>query len=181
MRTILTDVAKLSYATLTVLGAILTLLFIAPQTKFLTLLAIGHNNTPFYVGFLIFGILSLGTVAYFSEKLLSEQTATTLLLMWLPSATILTYGLSESKNFHYIFLIGLGLYAIMAGILISAIFITRERAHQSSDREALAPSAWWRAQGLPALLVVLVSTGLFFFEWSLSLDRICRRRRTPLV
>ena len=162
MRTFLADKAKLCYSLLTILGALLTLFFIAPQTKFLTLLSLGDDNTPFYVGFLIFGILSLGAVAYFAEKLLSEQTATTLLLMWLPSATILTYGLSESKNFHYVFLIGLGLYVIMAGILISAIFINRERTHQSSDREALTAAAWWRAQGLPALLVVLVATGLFF-------------------
>jgi 4-amino-4-deoxy-L-arabinose transferase-like glycosyltransferase len=162
MRTFFEGQAERFYSALTVFGALVTLFFIAPQTKFLTLLDFGTTNTPFYIGFLIFGILSLGAVAYFSEVLFSEKTGTTLLLMWLPSATILAYGLSESKNFHYIFLIGLGLYVILAGTLISAIFISRERAERELDRDALTPRAWWRAQGLPTLLVVLFATGLFF-------------------
>ncbi len=162
MRTFFEDQAERYYTALTVFGSLVTLFFIAPQTKLLTLLDFGMTNTPFYIGFLMFGILSLGAVAYFSEVLFSEKSGTTLLLMWLPSATILAYGLSESKNFHYIFLIGLGLYVILAGALISAIFISRERAEQERDRDALTPRAWWRAQGLPTLLVILFATGLFF-------------------
>jgi 4-amino-4-deoxy-L-arabinose transferase-like glycosyltransferase len=162
MRTFFEGQAERYYTALTVFGALVTLFFIAPQTKLLTLLDFGMTNTPFYIGFLMFGILSLGAVAYFSEVLFSEKSGTTLLLMWLPSATILAYGLSESKNFHYIFLIGLGLYVILAGTLISAIFISRERPEQERDRDALTAQDWWRAQGLPTLLVILFATGLFF-------------------
>ena len=138
------------------------LLFIAPQSTSLSLLHFSIANDFFYLSFLIFGILILGTIAYFAPTFNWKRELRTLLLITLPSALILAYGLSESKNFHYLFIMALGGYVILGGVLLSAIFIDKERAQKQDDTEALTPKEWLRSQGLPTLLLVTFVTALFF-------------------
>lgn len=149
------------YTVLSVLIAVTMLLFIAPQLTLLTLFDFGVSNTLFYLAFLILGILTLGALAYFSRRFDWQKSLSVLLLICLPSALILTYGLSESKNFHYIFILSLGLYVILSGILFSALYITKERLTLTKDPEALSFREWFRAQGLPVLLSVVIATGIF--------------------
>lgn len=156
------DVENRFFTALSCLLAIGTLLFIAPQSTLLTLLDFGQTNTTFYFIFVILGILTLGTIAYFARSFNWKKHLAALLLITLPSALILAYGLSESKNFHYIFIVSLGLYVILAGILISALFIEKERTLKTEDAEALGVKAWFQNQGLPTLLLVTFVTALFF-------------------
>lgn len=150
------------YSALSVVIALWALFFISPQITLLTLLDLGFANAPFYIGFLILGILTLGAVAYFSPRFDWKKNLSTLLLICLPSALVLTFGISESKNFHYIFILALGAYVILSGILLSALYIGKERLTMEKDREALSPKEWLRAQGLSTLLLVTFVTGLFF-------------------
>ncbi len=142
--------------------AITTLFFIAPQVKILTLIDLGLKNDVFYLLFPILGILSVGAIAYFTNSFDWKRELTSLLLIFLPGALILAYGLNASKNFHYIFMLALGGYVILSGIVIAARFIAQERLLGEKDSAALSTREWFRAQGLPALLLVLFSTTLFF-------------------
>lgn len=143
--------------------ALTTLFFIAAQVKILTLIDLGLQNDVFYLLFPILGILALGAVAYFAGSFDWKRELTALLLIFLPGALILAYGLNASKNFHYIFMLALGGYIILSGIVIAARFIAQERLRGEKDSAALTTREWFRAQGLPALLLVLFSTTLFFF------------------
>ncbi|MFZ3032176.1 MAG: glycosyltransferase family 39 protein, partial [Candidatus Moraniibacteriota bacterium] len=162
MRDFLATTENRVYTTLSVLIAITTLFFIAPQNTLLTLFDFGFSNTAFYLAFLSLGTLTLGAIAYFPTTFHWKHHLATLLLIALPGALILAYGISESKNFHYIFIVALGGYVILSGILLSALFITKERLTIEKDGEALSTKEWFRTQGLPTLLLVIFTTALFF-------------------
>ena len=162
MRDFFSSTENRVYSGLSVLIALCALFFIAPQITLLTLLDLEVSNTLFYLGFLVLGTLTLGAVAYFSKGFDWKKQLATLLLTTLPGALILSYGISESNNFHYIFILALGGYVILSGILISALFIAKERLTEKKDSEALSIKEWFRAQGLSTLLLVVFVTGLFF-------------------
>ncbi|MDO8566270.1 MAG: glycosyltransferase family 39 protein [Candidatus Moranbacteria bacterium] len=154
---------KRVYGILTVCNALLTLLFVSLQVNSLALFRLASSNNPFYLGFAIAGVLSLGAVAYFSSQFDWKKWLSRLLLIWLPGILILAYGLSASRHFHYIFWIALGMYVIASGVLVSALFIGKERAAENRiDSEALTCKNWFIAQGLPTLLLILIVTGMFF-------------------
>jgi 4-amino-4-deoxy-L-arabinose transferase-like glycosyltransferase len=150
------------YGLLSVLIAFNTLFFIALQADPLTLFRLASDNMPFYLGFAVLAVLTLGSIAFFSERFDWKKYLSIILLIWLPGSIILAYGLSESKNFHYIFKLALGGYALLAGILISAFSIEKERPKKSPDTGALTCKRWFIAQGLPTLLLIIFVTGLFF-------------------
>ncbi|MBI2439620.1 MAG: glycosyltransferase family 39 protein [Candidatus Moranbacteria bacterium] len=140
-----------------------TLFFVALQVESLTLLRLPlTENTLFYFCFVAGAIGTIGIVAYFSEKFFFWSWLAKILVVWLPTIIILVYGFSESKNFHAVFLIAIGGYVILAGLLASFHFIEKERPHQKIDSEALPCKKWFRTQGLPTLLLVIFSTALFF-------------------
>lgn len=151
-----------AYSLLSALVALDALLFVALQVPALTLFRFPLENDVLYIGFAIFGILTLGGIAYFAHAFDWKQHLSTLLLIWLPGSIILAYGLSESNNFHYVFKLALGGYVILTGILVSAFYIAKERADREPDHEALTCKRWLVAQGLPTLLIVIFVTGLFF-------------------
>lgn len=150
------------YSFLSAAIALNTLFFIAPQTDSLTLFRLPSGNDSFYFGFISLAVLTLGSIAYFSKTFDWKKYLSIILLIWLPGSIILAYGLNESRNFHYIFKLALGGYALLAGLLISAFYIEKERAEKSLDAEALTFKEWFRAQGLPTLLLIIFVTGLFF-------------------
>ncbi|MFZ2299999.1 MAG: glycosyltransferase family 39 protein [Candidatus Moraniibacteriota bacterium] len=147
---------------LSVLIALNTLFFIALQVSSLTLFRLVSNNDYLYLGFGILAVLTIGSIAYFSQGFDWKRHLSTILLTWFPGIIILAYGLSESRNFHYVFMIAVGAYAILAGILVSAFYIMKERADRETDKEALTCKQWFVAQGLPTLLLIIFVTGLFF-------------------
>src|SRR3989338_3202137 len=154
---------KRVYGILTVCNALLSLLFVSLQVNSLALFRLTSSNDLFYLGFAIAGVLSLGAIAYFSLQFDWKKWLSRLLLIWLPGTLILAYGLSASRHFHYIFWMALGMYVIAAGILVSALFIIKERtAENKIDTEALTCKSWFVAQGLPTLLLILIVTGMFF-------------------
>lgn len=162
MQTFFESLENRVYSLLSVLIALNTLFFIALQISALTLFRFAVDNSVFYLGFAILVVLTLGSIAYFSASFDWKKHLSTILLIWLPGCMMLAYGLSESKNFHYVFEIALGGYVILAGTLISAFYIGKERARKAEDTEALNCKQWFRAQGLPTLLLVIFVTGLFF-------------------
>lgn len=150
------------YSSLAVLAALNTLFFIALQTDSLTLFRLPVSNGVFYLGFAILFIMTLGSIAFFSPRFDWKKHLSALLLIWFPAGVILSYGLSESNNFHYIFKMAVGGYALLVGILLSAFFIEKERTQKTPDSEALTCKEWFRVQGLPTLLLIIFVTGLFF-------------------
>ncbi|MEK9151115.1 MAG: glycosyltransferase family 39 protein [Patescibacteria group bacterium] len=150
------------YSLLAVLIALNTLLFIALQVPALTLFHFASDNSIFYLGFAGLAVLTLGSIAYFSQTFDWKKQLSTLLLVWLPGSIILAYGLSESNNFHYIFKMAIGGYVILTGILVSAFYIGTAHANTEADAEALTCKQWFVAQGLPTLLLLIFVTGLFF-------------------
>ncbi|MDP3957224.1 MAG: glycosyltransferase family 39 protein, partial [bacterium] len=163
MPDIFKSVENRMYSLLSLLIAILSLFFIALQVKALTLLRFTADNTYFYPTFALLAVLSVGSIAYFSSGFDWKKQLSSLLLIWLPGILILAYGLSVSDHFHYIFSIGIGMYVILCGILISALFISREHSSGNSfDPETQSPKQWFIAQGLPTLLLILLVTGMFF-------------------
>ena len=162
MTTFFTSLENRIYSFLAALIALNTLLFIALQSPSLTLLRLPSGNDPLYIAFAVLAVLTLGSIAYFSPRFDWKQSLSIILLIWLPASIILAYGLSESRNFHYVFKLALGGYVLLTGILLSAFFIEKERAEKVSDTEALTCQGWFRAQGLPTLLLIVFVTGLFF-------------------
>ncbi|OGI18371.1 MAG: hypothetical protein A3J06_00635 [Candidatus Moranbacteria bacterium RIFCSPLOWO2_02_FULL_48_19] len=163
MQTFFKSLENRVYGILTALIATLTLLFIALQVNGLTLLRLTASNADFYFGFVVAAVLTIGCIAYFSLHFDWKKQLAIVLLIWLPSTLTLAYGLSVSRHFHYIFFIALGVYVIFAGILISALFIIKERSSENSvDTEALSCKQWLVSQGLPTLLLILIVTGMFF-------------------
>lgn len=162
MQTFFESLEHRVYGLLSVLIAFNTLFFIALQADPLTLFRIDSGNTPFYIGFVVLTVLTLGSVAFFSEHFDWKRYLSIILLIWLPGSIILTYGLNESHNFHYIFNLAIGGYVLLTGILLSAFFIQKEWAERAPDTEAVAFKEWFRVQGLPTLLLIIFVTGLFF-------------------
>ncbi len=163
MREFFSSIENRVSAVLSTIIALNTLLFIAPHTKSLVLFGTALGNDFFYFGFASLGILALGSIVYFSNHFEWRSSLARFLILCLPAGLILAYGLSESKNFHYLFIISLGIYVILAGILISALFIEKDRAdHPHQDKEALSAKEWFRFQGLPTLLLIVFATALFF-------------------
>lgn len=150
------------YSFLALAAALNTLLFIAPQTDSLTLLRLTTNNDFFYFGFAALSVLTVGSIAFFSERFDWKRSLSIILLIWLPGSIILAYGLNESRNFHYIFNLAVGGYILLTGILLSGFFIEKEWAERSPDAEALTGKGWLLAQGLPTVLLLVFVTGLFF-------------------
>lgn len=150
------------YAAISVLAGANTLLFIASQVPSLTIIRTPLGNDTFYAGFSVLAALTLGTVAYFSKHLDWKRSLMTTLAVWLPAVLILAYGLSESKQFHYVFMVAVGAYVLLAGTLLSAYAIVKEHDGRQPDPEALSAKEWLRAQGLPTLLLVVFMTMLFF-------------------
>lgn len=151
------------YSSLSALCALWMFLFILAQSKKNTSFSFFTSNDPFYFGFIALAVLSLGGIAYFSSHFDWKKQLTTLLLIWLPGVLVLLYGMNTSRSFHYVFDIALGVYVILSGILISTFFINKEHSsHPDPDTEALSCKQWFIAQGLPILLLVLITTGMFF-------------------
>ncbi len=150
------------YTALATLAAVNTFFFAAKQTPALSFFKTSADNDVFYALFSVLGALTVGAIAYFSTHFDWKRSLSAALLIWLPATVILTYGLSESKNFHYVFMVAVGAYTLLAGTLISAYTIMKERGAEERDPEALSCKEWLRAQGLPTLLLVLFATMLFF-------------------
>lgn len=156
------DMENRVYSILSFLVAINTFLFIASRVKNLVLFRFTSNSDYFYFGFGVLAVLTVGSVAYFFDHFDWKKQLTVVLLIWLPGVLIFSYGLNASNNFQYIFPLSLGIYVILAGIVISMNLITKERSARPNDPEALTPKQWFVAQGLPTLLLVLIVTGMFF-------------------
>lgn len=158
------------YGILSSFIALVTLFFIARQAKTLILLRLPiESNRPFYIGFLILAILTIGSIAFFHSSTTAKQALidwkkylSALLLIWLPGVVLFVYAVNESRNFHYLFQVALGGYAILSGILISAFYIDKERQIKPLDNEAQTTKEWLRSQGLPTLLLIIFTTALFF-------------------
>lgn len=150
------------YGFISLLIALNTIFFIAPQSASLTIFRLTKNNDYFYLGFAVLVVLTLGSIAYFAEDFNWKKHLSIILLVWLSGSIILAYGLSESRNFHYIFQIALGVYVILSGALISAFHIKKVRKEREADSEALTFKQWFAAQGIPTLFLVIFSTALFF-------------------
>jgi 4-amino-4-deoxy-L-arabinose transferase-like glycosyltransferase len=150
------------YTALSFLAALSVFFFAALQVSTLSFFKLNTGNDVFYALFSVLAALTIGAIAYFSTHFDWKRSLSIILLVWFPAVIVLTYAISESKNFHYIFQLAVGGYVILAGALISAYAIMKEHGDRIPDPEALSPKAWLRAQGLPTLLLVLFATTLFF-------------------
>lgn len=140
---------------------ITTFFFIAKQVWELGLtdILLTVPNTFFYS---VFGLLFLLWV-YFSgwrgsELLFSLNHLSRSLILLLPTTLLFVFGISFSKEFHFIFQIGPGILIILTFGLIFYRYIRNKKRLPS---EKITPKEWLRKQGIPALFAVLFFTGLF--------------------
>lgn len=148
---------------LSVLLAINTLLFVSQQFKWFPQAKFTENNDPFYLTFLVLGILSVGAVFYFMRTVRVRAALEKLLIIFFPSELLLIFGLSQSKNFHYVFLILIGAYILIAGMVAIHVYVTRETGERPLFSNALRSSLpWVREQGAGFLIAVALLTGIFF-------------------
>lgn len=153
---------------LSILGVLLginTLFFISLQTSSLAFLRFSEGNRIFYAGFALLGISLLGVLFYCHTPSAWRIILQKIILTTFPAWFILTYGLIESKNFHYIFQIAQSAYLMLVGFFVTVSALPNIRSwytkeHRSDD--ILSPGAWFRRQGALALLIVFVSTLIFF-------------------
>ncbi len=148
---------------LSVLLAINTLLFVSQQFKWFPQAKFTENNDPFYLAYLVLGILSAGAVLYFMRTIRVRAILEKLLIIFFPTELLLIFGLSQSKNFHYVFLIAIGAYILIAGMVAIHVYVTRETGERPLFVHALrAVLPWVRLQGAGPLIAVLLLTGTFF-------------------
>lgn len=152
---------------------VVALLFAVQQIRWLPFLHFGSGNDPFYIAFAILGILVVGATRFFSQRLDIPRTIEKLLVVFLPTEIALVFGLSQSKNFHYIFQILTSAYVIVAGAVAVVRYI---RIHRYDDythvpMHDLTFLGWWKLQGRGALFFVLVVTTLFFLSGLHDLTR----------
>ena len=140
------------------------LFFFAPLSKSLALFVLPVTLDPSYFlfSFGILGVLAIGNIAYFSETYEWKRILGKLLATFFPGAIVLSYGLYEVKYVPYILEVAIGIYLILAGILISAHYITDEHAKRDTSIQKYSWRDWVREQGFPALFFVLFLTGVFF-------------------
>ncbi|QQR79036.1 MAG: glycosyltransferase family 39 protein [Candidatus Moraniibacteriota bacterium] len=139
------------------------LLFVSQQFKWFPQAKFTENNDPFYLAFLILGILSVGAVLYFMRSIRVRRILERLLLLFFPTELTLIFGLSQSKNFHYVFLIAIGFYILVAGMVAIHVYVTRETGERPLLAHALRSALpWIREQGFLTLFAVAFLTILFF-------------------
>lgn len=150
-------------ALVSVLLAINTFLFVSQQFKWFPQAKIARDNDPFYLAFLILGILAVGTVLYFMRTIRIRVILEKLLVIFLPSELLLIFGLSQSNNFHYIFLMAIGGYVLVAGMVAIHTYVTRETGERPLFTHTLrAILPWIREQGVGFFLAVALLTITFF-------------------
>ncbi|MFZ1627025.1 MAG: glycosyltransferase family 39 protein [Candidatus Moraniibacteriota bacterium] len=143
--------------------ALNTLLFVSQQFKWFPEAKFTEDNDPFYLAFLLLGILSVGSVLYFMHSIRLRRILEKLLIIFFPTELILIFGLSQSKNFHYVFLIAIGFYILIAGMVAIHVYVTRETGERPLLAHTLrATLPWVREQGWFILSTVAFLTVLFF-------------------
>ncbi len=150
-------------AALSALLGLNTLLFVSQQFKWFPEAKFTDNNDPFYFAFVVLGILSVGSVLYFMRSIRFRAILEKLLIIFFPSELLLIFGLSQSKNFHYVFLIVIGAYIIVAGMVAVHAYVTRETGERPLVSNAIrAVLPWVREQGFGFLFAVALLTTVFF-------------------
>jgi hypothetical protein len=146
---------------LSLLLGINALFFIAPHTASLTLLRLTQDNLLFYEGFTFLGVMLVGTIFYYNRLSSWHAILRKLLLTTFPAWFFITYGLMESKSFHYLFQIAQSAYMMLFGFLIAALSLPRLRTPDDSPRSSDSVRGWFRHQGTVTLLLVCVGTLIF--------------------
>ncbi|MBP5993685.1 MAG: glycosyltransferase family 39 protein [Candidatus Moranbacteria bacterium] len=159
---VLTTVENRFLSAISILLAINTLFFIARQTDSLIFLRFAESNTPFYAGFAFFGITLTGILFYYHRPTAWRSWLKKGLLATFPAWFVLTYGIIESRNFHYVFQIAQSGYMMLAGLFVSSIALSHLRSSSQRHSDSLTAREWFRRQGSFALLSVFVGTFIFF-------------------
>lgn len=149
------NIESMLLAALSLTLSVSALLFISREIKTLSSLALTKEADPFYLAFFIISVLIIGTVLFFNINSINwKLTIKKLLLAFLPSEIILSYGLSNSTHFHYIFYIATGLYIIIAGFYLISIrsFSWKEKPKNSIS----ALGRWAKLQGKMAWVIIFV-------------------------
>jgi 4-amino-4-deoxy-L-arabinose transferase-like glycosyltransferase len=152
-------------AVLAVLLSLNSLFFISREVDLLHFLSFTHDTGIFYLLYAILFVLTVGIIAFFSpfhwQRWLSK-----LLLVFFPTEVLIIWGLNESKQFHYLFLLATGLYVILAGLALISLHHNKQPAIASS----FSFKTWLRQQGWAALALVLLvmATNLGFGTYKIA-------------
>ncbi len=143
--------------------ALNALLFVVQQFKWFPQAKITETDDIFYFFFLVLGIVSIGAVLYFTPLHHIRTILEKLLVIFFPTELILIFGLSQSKNFHYVFFMAIGAYILLAGMVAIHTAITRETGERPLLRHTFrSVLPWGQEQGLSTLILVTLLTGIFF-------------------
>jgi 4-amino-4-deoxy-L-arabinose transferase-like glycosyltransferase len=138
------------------------LLFIAPRVASLGLLSLTENNLYFYEGFAFFGVILIGTLFYYNQSISWQTILRKFLFATFPAWLFLTYGLMESKKFHYLFQITQSAYLMLFGFFIVTLAIPHLRLPHKSPIPSESIRGWFHSQGTLTLLLVSIGTLIFF-------------------
>lgn len=158
-------------STISFLLGINTLFFIARQTHSLVFLRFTESNTLFYAGFAFFGIALVATLFYFHRPTAWRSWLKKGLLATFPAWFVLTYGIIESKNFHYIFQIAQSGYLMLAGFFVASLALSHLRSVHGRHTGTMTAREWFRHQGTLTLLSVFVATFIF---WSFAMVNLTK-------
>jgi len=165
METLFTKLENRLYRNISLIAFLWTLIFIIAQSKNSFLSSLKTNNDLFYLGFIILSILTIGSIAYFSPHFSFEKQLAKILFIGLPSMLVILFAINTSIPLHYIFHIIFGVYILLSGFLLTFLFIRKESSIPKNIQKqphSLSYKQWFIDQGLPILLLLLLTTSMFF-------------------
>lgn len=135
-----------------------TLFFISREVKPLQFLAIVEDTNVFYLAYVVLFVATIGSIAFFAKTFDWHTWLSKMLIVFFPVEVLMSFALTESKGFHYIFLVGVGFYILLAGIALTALY---HRKHQTKENSSFSWKQWFREQGRGTLAILALAVVMY--------------------
>lgn len=142
-----------------------TFFFIAREVSSLAFLVVTKNAFIFYIIYAILFILVSATLLFYANGFPWRKWYAQKLLVFFPTFVLLTFGLIESRHFHYIFQIATGVYIIAAGIFLISLHHTK-----ASLSKGITFKQWFHLQkkSTLAILTLLMIVNTLFGSYRIA-------------
>jgi 4-amino-4-deoxy-L-arabinose transferase-like glycosyltransferase len=141
--------------------------FVAREVKSMQFLTLTQNTHAFYFVYILLGLCLTGTLLFFSDGWQWRKWAVSKLLVLFPTASLIIFGLTQSRHFHFIFQIFAGLYIIACFFVLIA---WHHRKETTLSDKGSSVKAWFATQKRSTLiiLVLLVLVNLSFGSYRIA-------------
>jgi 4-amino-4-deoxy-L-arabinose transferase-like glycosyltransferase len=148
--------------------ALNTLFFIAREVDSLSFLIISQNTHFFYFIYASLLICFTGTFFFYVKGVWFQEWYAKKLLVYFPTIFLLAFALTQSKHFHYIFQIIVGLYIVSVGFFLIDLYHRRTKSSSLTSR--LSCKQWFVEQTKPILVIlaILVVVNLSFGTYRIA-------------